>query len=211
MTERVERTAEVYNQIAEEYAQKKEHEYSFAEIDKFTSLIAQGSRIISAGCGTGRDIAMLRDRGHSVVGTDISEQLLKIGSQQHPRLPFVVSDMRLMPFDSEIFQGVWAHESLHHLEKKDIKPTLQEFRRVLAPGGVLFILTRQGRGDVVVREAMSAGHAREYTLLEPDELHGMLAQTGFEQIELYTFNEQERKENGRDLNWLGAFYKKPGA
>lgn len=208
MSERVERMAEIYNKIAEDYAQKKEREYSSTEIDAFTSLLAPVSRIVSAGCGHGRDMAHFREIGYDVAGVDISEALLKNGRQRHPNLAFALADMRNMPFADESFHGVWAHESIHHLEKQDIVPALQEFHRVLVPGGVLFILTRQGRGDVEVKEPMSSGQAREYTLLEPDELHGMLAQIGFEQIELYTFNEQQRKANGRDLNWVSAFYRK---
>lgn len=206
MTERVERTAEVYNKIAADYAQKKRHEYSFAEIGKFTSRLTPGSHIASAGCGTGRDIDLFHHLGYDVVGIDISAELLRIGQEQHPHLTFVLADMRRMPFSDRSFQGIWAHESIHHLERQDISPTLQEFQRILTPGGILFILTRLGKGDVAVKEALSSGEEREYTLLEPDKLDTMLTQTGFEQVELYRFNERERKEKGRDLEWISAFY-----
>lgn len=208
MTERVRKTRKVYNEIAEDYAAKKAGLYSEKELLKFTGLLLPDSRILSAGCGSGRDAAYFDHKGFRSVGLDISENLLTIGTEQHPNIPFILGDMRSAPFGNESFDGVWAHESLHHLERDDMLPALGELNRVLRPGGVLFILTRKGVGDVTIKEAMSSEQEREYTLLLPDELDGMLTHSGFEKIELDTFNEKDRRENGRDLEWINAFYKK---
>jgi len=208
MSERVNRVAKVYDEIASDYAEKKADQYSEIELLKFTGLLRTGSLILSAGCGSGRDAAYFGEKGFRSVGLDVSENLLKIGRQQHQNTPFVAGDMRSTPFNNESFDGVWAHESLHHLERADMATSLGEFHRILRPEGVLFILTRQGIGDVAVKEAMSSGKEREYTLLLPDELNGMLTQSGFEKIELNTFNEKDRRENGRDMEWISAFYKK---
>jgi len=208
MVDRVEGTAAVYNTIASTYAEKKAKAYSKTELLKFTGLLRPGSRILSAGCGSGRDAAYFADNSFQSVGLDVSINLLKIGRNQHPNTPFILGDMRSTPFSDQSFDGVWAHESLHHLERADIVPSLGEFHRVLKPGGALFILTRKGEGDVKTKEEMSSGLEREYTLLLPDELDGMLTQSGFEKIELDSFNEKDRRENGRDLEWISAFYKK---
>lgn len=204
--DRTKRTAQVYDSIAESYAAKKANQYSEKEIGTFTELLFPGSRILSIGCGHGRDEARFKHEGFAPVGVDVSKKLLKIARQQNPDIPFYLGDMRSLRFPDESFEGVWAHESLHHIERGDIPKALSEFHRVLKPEGILFVLTRYGKGDVIVKEDMSSGKAREYTLTESVELDTMLTQSGFEQIQIDTFNENER--GGRDLEWLCAFYRK---
>ncbi|MGI8419529.1 MAG: class I SAM-dependent methyltransferase [Candidatus Levyibacteriota bacterium] len=90
MTERVERTATVYNEIASKYAKNKADKYSDRAIWTFTDLLSPGSRIISIGCGHGRDEALFKQRGFAPVGVDVSKYLLQIASQQNPDIPFVI-------------------------------------------------------------------------------------------------------------------------
>jgi ubiquinone/menaquinone biosynthesis C-methylase UbiE len=208
MTERSKETAKVYDAIASDYDAKKAGQYSERELDIFTGLLEPGARILSAGSGSGRDASYFAEKGFRPVGLDISKELLKIGREQHPQIPLVLADMRKVPFPDNSFDGIWAHESIHHLDRVDIIPTFNEFTRVLAEGGVLFVLTRRGEGNVRIKEEMSSGLEREYTLLEPSELGDMLNLSGFEKIQLETFNEKDKRENGRDLEWISAFYKK---
>ena len=71
MTERVERTAEVYNKIAPEYAEKKANQYSEREIQTFRGLLSPGARILSVGGGSGRDEAVFQRSGFQVVSLDV--------------------------------------------------------------------------------------------------------------------------------------------
>ncbi|MBV9455706.1 MAG: class I SAM-dependent methyltransferase [Rubrobacter sp.] len=209
MTERVQRTARVYDKIAPHYAEQEAGESPSDEIEKFTTLLLPHGHILDAGCGIGRDLNTFFNRGFSGFGIDVSKRLLTIAMKLHPHLPFELADIRNMPqFPDAGFDGIWAHESFHHLERQDMPTTLLEWQRILKPEGVVYISAKRGQGEVTVREEKSGGQPREYTLLEPEELRTMFTQTGFEQIELYTFNEQERKEHGRDLEWLCAFYRK---
>ena len=66
-----------------------------------------GRKVLDLGCGSGRHVAPLRARGASVVGLDLSRQLLDVALVDvTPRLAAVRGDMRFLPFGSEVFDVV---------------------------------------------------------------------------------------------------------
>ncbi|MFI9550234.1 class I SAM-dependent methyltransferase [Nonomuraea endophytica] len=98
-----------------------------------------GRRILDAGCGSGPLSLALRDRGAIVTGIDVSAGMLELARR---RLG-VHADLRVAdldsprPFPDGAFDDVIASLVLHYLE--DWGPTLAELRRVLRPGGRLFV------------------------------------------------------------------------
>ena len=57
------------------------------------ALVAPGSRLLDAGCGTGRVGAVLHDRGHVVVGVDADPVLIAAAEADHPGPTWVVADL----------------------------------------------------------------------------------------------------------------------
>lgn len=116
--------------------------------------------------------------------------------------------MSQMSFAKETFDGIWANAVLHHIEKENMTETLTEWNRVLKLKGIIFITTKMGENISKTKEDMSLGEERQFTLLMPEEIDNFLESTGFEKVDLYTFNEKERVTDGRDLMWIGAIYRK---
>src|ERR1700722_15953327 len=56
------------------------------------ALVVPGSRVLDAGCGTGRVAAELAARGHVVVGVDIDPALIAVASE-HPGPTWLVADL----------------------------------------------------------------------------------------------------------------------
>jgi len=48
------------------------------------AMLARGSRVLDAGCGTGRVGAFLHEVGHAVVGVDVDPVLVAAAEEDHP-------------------------------------------------------------------------------------------------------------------------------
>lgn len=196
---------EKYNKTADEYARSRVGTEDKSELEKLKSFLNPGDKVLDVGCAAGRDTRILKDMGFDVVGSDLAEKLLAIAKEANPDIEFVLADMRKLPFADGLFEGVWASAVLHHVSTAEMPGVLQEFWRVLAPGGVLYIHTKAGKGVLRTEEATVQGEAREFELVTADELNEMLKNTGYEKVTL----EVKASKSRPGLEWLNAFYKKP--
>lgn len=110
-----------------------------------------GGRILDVGCGDGMtDLGVfLRCRPEEFVGIDPSrryELLPEVAQRNHlpgdwaddPRLRFEPHDGNAIPYDDDHFDVVLSWGSLEHIAG-GYGQTLREIRRVLKPGGLLFV------------------------------------------------------------------------
>ncbi len=117
-----------------------------------------GARLLELGPGHGVNVGELGSRGHlTVLDTDVSS----LEASRAAGAPGAVSaDASRLPFRSGHFDLVCAFDVIEHLDDDDA--ALRECRRVLRPGGALFISVPAlpllwGRQDVL------AEHRRRYT------------------------------------------------
>lgn len=113
----------------------------------FASYLPVGGRVLDAGCGTGRDVAAFAEAGFEVDGVDLSSELLSIALDACPTATFGLGDIRDMPFEDGTFDGVWAMASLVHLDHAGVEEALAEIRRVMKPGGWLFVTLKADEFD----------------------------------------------------------------
>ncbi len=129
-------------------------------------------RILEIGCSSGRLMLQLRQHGYqNVAGIDISEKAVKLC--QDSGLAATTMDAQRLDFPDNSFDVITASDVLEHLE--DEKRALQEWRRVLKPGGVLLVFVPAfmflwSKHDVANK------HFRRYRL---HELRKALAENGF--------------------------------
>ncbi|SCL73268.1 class I SAM-dependent methyltransferase [Micromonospora peucetia] len=78
------------------------------------AIVPPGSRILDAGCGTGRVGAALAARGHTVVGVDADPALVEAARADHPGPRWLVADLAELdlaadgepePFDAAVVAG----------------------------------------------------------------------------------------------------------
>ncbi|MEV7194251.1 class I SAM-dependent methyltransferase [Streptomyces sp. NPDC093510] len=58
-----------------------------------TALVPVGSRVLDAGCGTGRVMIRLAELGHDCVGVDLDASMLAVARRQAPELLWVQADL----------------------------------------------------------------------------------------------------------------------
>jgi SAM-dependent methyltransferase len=104
------------------------------------TIPAQGF-VLDLGCGVGRHIIYLAERGFRMAGVDISpsgiQQTRAACSERQLAFEGRVSDINALPWADETFDAVLSTSTIHHHLRQGIVRTLGEVRRVLKPGGLL--------------------------------------------------------------------------
>lgn len=104
-------------------------------IDAFVRLsgLGAGARVADLGCGSGVFTELLRRRGYSAVGIDISPKLVAVGRAKYPGLELLEGDAENLPFAAGSLDGVLLSGLVHHFP--DPRRLAAEVSRVLKPGG----------------------------------------------------------------------------
>ncbi len=103
------------------------------------------NRILDVATGTGDfAIAAAKILPDEIVGFDLSEQMIRVGAEKVKKLNldhlihFQKGDSEGMSFDDEAFDAITVAFGVRNFE--NLEKGLAEFKRVLKPGGVAFIL-----------------------------------------------------------------------
>jgi 2-polyprenyl-3-methyl-5-hydroxy-6-metoxy-1,4-benzoquinol methylase len=99
--------------------------------------------IADIGCGAGASSAVWADLGHSVHALDVNEPLLELGRQRAAAagrdIDFRLGSATALPWADESMDLCVALELLEHVA--EWQSCLNEFMRVVRPGGALFFTT----------------------------------------------------------------------
>ncbi|MCZ2341198.1 MAG: class I SAM-dependent methyltransferase [Bacteroidales bacterium] len=102
---------------------------------QFGSL--QGQSALDFGCGHGMAAVVMARQGARVTAFDLSpgyvEEARARAEANQVRGNFLVADGEALPFADALFDCIWGHAILHHL---DMDRAGAELRRVLKPGGI---------------------------------------------------------------------------
>lgn len=182
----MEETRAVYDRIADEYYQHRNHRVGLADLyARFCAYCPAGSLVLDVGCGPGFDAAALRDRGLQAFGLDYSWGMLATGRTQVGG-PLCQGDMRRLPLPANTMDGLWVLASLLHLPREQVPDTLKEFRRVLRPEGVMLLSVKGGQGEGWRQTFNRPGNDRFFTFWPAEELDKELETAGFAIIKSWT-------------------------
>jgi len=135
-----------------------------------------GRSWLDVACGTGRHLAFLRRR-HSVMGVDLSTEMLRVARRRLPGVALVQGDMRSFRLGQEFDVVSCLYSAIGHVRTEgDLRKTFTNFARHLKPGGVaivepwidptefrremIHLVTHQGPKGVFVRLAYSRRRGR---------------------------------------------------
>ena len=129
------------------------------------AMVARQSRILDAGCGTGRVGSFLAAAGHEVVGVDLDPVLIEAAEQDHPGPTWLVGDLAELDLPARgIEEGfdviVCAGNVVTFLAPSTREAVLTGFRTHLRDGGRAVVGFGRGRGYEVeefLDDARAAG------------------------------------------------------
>jgi SAM-dependent methyltransferase len=127
-----------------------------------------GDPVVEIGSGPGQVGSFVRARGRRVIGIDLSAAMARLANERLDGA--VVADMRALPVASSHCGGVLAFYSVIHLPRAELSVALNEFGRILRPGGWLLFSAHEGSGEVTVDNFIGQGVPMVATLFELDEL-----------------------------------------
>jgi ubiquinone/menaquinone biosynthesis C-methylase UbiE len=120
--------------------------------------------VLDVGCAMGSNLIPFADLGCKVCGIDIHSQITdnarKIMTHRgYKDLDFCEGSNRSIPFPDNHFDLITSINTLHYEQnEKDIMSALKEFRRVLKPGGGLYISTVGPQHVIYNRSKMIGDH-----------------------------------------------------
>jgi SAM-dependent methyltransferase len=132
--------------------------------------------VVEIGCGPGQIGDFVRHRGRRVFGLDLSPHMAKLANGRLDSA--LVADMRSLPLASHRLGGLLAFYSLIHVRRAELGPVLQEFHRVLRPGGRVLFSAHEGEGEVELDEFLDEPVPVAVTFFDLDELVGASEATG---------------------------------
>ena len=107
---------------------------------KQKSITVPSGSFLDFGCGVGRNSKALRKRFERGYGVDISEKMIELARSYVPDVKFMVNQKdSLEQFEDNSVDFVYSHIVLQHIPNKFQKKYIEEFLRILSPGGLALI------------------------------------------------------------------------
>ncbi|MBM0206305.1 methyltransferase domain-containing protein [Micromonospora sp. STR1s_5] len=125
-----------------------------------------GRTVVDAGCGGGRAVGELAERGAHAVGVDVDPEMIAVARERWPAGEFHVGDATELPFETGSATYYRADKVLHVLD--DPTRAVAEARRVLAPGGRAVLLGQDW--DLIAIDSDQPGTTRRLVHAKADSL-----------------------------------------
>jgi ubiquinone/menaquinone biosynthesis C-methylase UbiE len=172
-------------------------------------------RVLETACGTGIVTRRLREAlpaDAQLVATDLNEPMVAVARStvgRAARVDWDCADMTRLPFSGGEFDAVVCQFGLMFVPDKPA--ALREARRVLAPGGRLFLATWQSLAkNTVARLAHEAVgwffpddppqfYNTPFGFGEPEQIVPLLVEAGFEDVRAEAVEKQTVFESAREL------------
>ncbi|MBX3413371.1 MAG: methyltransferase domain-containing protein [Pirellulales bacterium] len=190
----------------------RRHSFVYTMVaDMLKLLDAQpGERIIDLGCGTGVLTADIAKTGASIVGLDLSAEMIDQARRNFPELRFEVADAAEFTVDEPV-DAVFSNAALHWVRRSE--DAVRAVARALRPGG-RFVAEFGGHGCVQqILEATSAALGQPTAEISPwyfptvGIYAPLLERHGFEVRHAALFDRPTPLEDGAQglRNWLRMF------
>lgn len=160
---------------------------------------------VEMGCGTAESSARMIRQGRKLIGLDFSAVALNAASNVGRMDALIQADIFSIPCRSQSIDGIWNLGVMEHFTEPQIRTCLQEFRRVLKPGGVILLFwpaeknaSRWVLGPL--ESIVSRRRGTDFTFF-PDEISRLQSRR---QARLLIESEGFRV-NAVDFNWRTAF------
>jgi SAM-dependent methyltransferase len=177
-----------YDSVAAEYV---EHLYTELEgkpldrhlLNRFAEEVRGRGLVGDFGCGPGHVARYLHEQGLPVLGVDLSPEMIRQATRLTPGVEFQVGDLRSLDLADASLAGIVAFYSVIHFDDAELEVVFREFRRVLAPGGVLLMAFHVGDETLHLDELWGQAVSLDFRFLVPGKIVAAFRDAGFRVIE----------------------------
>ncbi len=97
--------------------------------------------LLDVGCGTGRMVKYFNDKNFKALGCDIYDDALKTARRINNKKSIIKAPATKLPFKRSSFDMLTAISLIEHLTPREAEKFIKEAKRVLKPGGFIFLVT----------------------------------------------------------------------
>jgi ubiquinone/menaquinone biosynthesis C-methylase UbiE len=108
--------------------------------------------------------------------------MVNVASRLNPDIPFSQGDVLALEIEEGSVTAIVLFYSIIHIAREEVKRAFQEMKRVLVPGGTLFLAFHGGDGELHRDEWFGQTVSIDFRLFQPDEMASYLEQAGFKNI-----------------------------
>lgn len=169
-----------YDELADVYAEQRTENGRGTEIlRQFLDGLPVRVRVLDAGCGQGTPALSRLDAETTAVGVDLSREQLGLAASNLPECRLVQGDMTMLPFDAATFDAIVAYWSLIHVPMDDHRTVLDEFARVLEPGGRMLVCEGTAEWSGENPDWLDSGVNMEWNIAGAKTTRNQLERVGF--------------------------------
>src|SRR6185503_6077672 len=125
-----------YDRVAEQYANEFFEElarkpFDRQLLDRFAEEMSGAGVVCELGCGPGQVARYLKDRGVEMRGIDLSPEMVRVGGNLNPDIPFSVGDMTALQLPDDSLAAFVLFYSIIHIRRELVTSVFKEMSRVL--------------------------------------------------------------------------------
>lgn len=153
-------------------------------LDRFAEEVGGRGPVLEVGCGPGQVARYLADRGVHVAGVDLSTGMVETAARLSPDVPFRVGDMCALAEPDGVLAGVVAFYAIVHLADGELAPAFREWRRALAPGGLVLVAFHVGEEAVHRDELFGEPVSLDFRFFPVETVTAALVVAGLDVLEV---------------------------
>lgn len=144
-------------------------------------------KILEVGCGTGRLVKFLSDKGYEVKGCDKSPKAVRFAKKINKNINIIKASATSLPFPDKSFDMLISISMIEHLTKGESVRFLLQAKKVLKPKGYIFLITPNFDSPMRYlfgKKWFGYSDPTHLTFFTPKSLSNLLKANGFENIKL---------------------------
>ena len=128
MKKYLKKTIEFYDKNVDEYIKNTIDLQDIDWLDKFSSYLSHGSKVLDIGCAYGRDSKYFVKNGFETYGIDLSKKMIEKAKMFEPNAEYFAMDMLDLDFQDSFFEPIQPFENFHPKQrKKHLDPSIYNY------------------------------------------------------------------------------------
>lgn len=157
-------------------------------------------KILIPGFGYGRNAEVFIENGYEVTGIEISETATELAKKHFGKdIKIHHGSVSFMPFDTELYDGIYSYALLHLLNETERKKFVQDCYTQLKSGGYMIFVSlaksdfRYGKGEEVMRDTFEMPYGVTLFFYDTDSI--TVDFTAYGLVESIEITEPEKSTN----------------